>query len=152
PSCALSGRPKRARIHSATVRPSQASPAGAGPRTACATCASCSAESRRAARGECVDCRWRLPAAPSAWLALGDLPNPLARIPGALRDVLRQLPRRQQPQDPPPAAFVRLVGRAVPVRELLDAQVGPKMDASCHAIIIQGPSKTWYHMGSKHTK
>lgn len=54
PSCTLTGRPSRALIHSATVRPSQSSPSGAGPRTAAAKSASWSGASSGWARCEWV--------------------------------------------------------------------------------------------------
>src|SRR5947209_3426132 len=77
-------------------------------------------------------------------VALGNLPDPVARLPGALRDVLRQLPAGEQPQDLPPAAFVRLFGCPVTLFQLLHAQVGAQMTSSSHLLILQWASKTWY--------
>src|SRR5271165_5668163 len=45
PSCTLTGRPSRWLIQSATVRPIQTAPSGAGPRTTAASSASCSGKS-----------------------------------------------------------------------------------------------------------
>src|SRR5258706_1588748 len=78
-------------------------------------------------------------------VAFGDLANPVARIAGALRDVLGQLTPCQQPQDLPPAAFVRLFGRAVASLQFVDAQIRSEMNMSCHAPILQEPSKRWYY-------
>jgi hypothetical protein len=66
PSCTLTGRPSRALIHAATVRPSQSSPSGAGPRRAVANSASSSPLSTRAARCEWVKRRLCMPAGPTA--------------------------------------------------------------------------------------
>src|SRR5258706_6188245 len=77
-------------------------------------------------------------------VAFGDLANPVARIARTLRDVLGQLAARQQPEDLPPRPFVRLFGRTVASLQLVDTQVGPEMNASCHALILLEPSKSWY--------
>jgi len=83
-----------------------------------------------------------------AVVALGDLPDPVARVAGALGDVLGQLAPCQQPEDLPPAAFVRLLGRAVASLQLVDAHVRSEMNMSCHVPIRQEPSKRWYHLRS----
>jgi hypothetical protein len=45
----------------------------------------------------------------------------------------------------PPAAFVRLLGRTVASLQLVDAQVRSEVNVSCHAAILQVPSKRWYN-------
>src|SRR5258706_11173133 len=82
-------------------------------------------------------------------VAFGDLANPVARIARTLRDVLGQLAARQQPEDLPPRPFVRLFGRTVASLQLVDTQVGPEMNASCHALILLEPSKSWYDIGTR---
>jgi hypothetical protein len=51
---------------------------------------------------------------------------------------------RHDPEDLPPATLVRLLGRPVVSLQLVHAQVGPKMNASCRVPILQEPSKGWY--------
>ena len=85
---------------------------------------------------------------PFGVVALGDLPDPGARVAGALGDVLGQLPAGQQPEDLPPRAFVRLVRRPVALLEVVDAQVRRQVDAS-HGPILSGPSRKPYHSPAK---
>src|SRR5215470_12701207 len=77
-------------------------------------------------------------------VAFGDLPNPVRRVAGALGDVDGFLSTGEQPEDLPPAAFMRLFGRAVAPLKILNSNVGSKMNASCHAYILQWLVKNWY--------
>src|SRR5262245_60090027 len=77
-------------------------------------------------------------------VAFGDLANPVRRVASALGDVFRFLPAGEQPQDLPPAAFMRLFGRAVAPLKILNRKVGAEMNASCHAYILQWLVKNWY--------
>ena len=78
-------------------------------------------------------------------IALGDLANPVARISRTLGDIFGQLAPSQQPQNLPPRLFIRLFGRPVASFELVDAQIRSEMNSSCHAPILQVPSKRRYH-------
>jgi hypothetical protein len=40
---------------------------------------------------------------------------------------------------------VRLLGRTVASLQVVDAQVSSEVNASCHAPILQVPSKRWYY-------
>lgn len=80
-------------------------------------------------------------------LALGNLPDPGARIPRALGNRGGRLPLGQEPEDLsrwPPTAFMRLVGRSVPLFEVLDAQMRRQMNMSTHASIVRRPSRKPY--------
>jgi hypothetical protein len=96
----------------------------------------------------------------AAWIRcvvpLGQLADPIRQIVGTRRALPGTQATREEPQNLPRAALIRLLGRAVASLQRVDAHVRSKMNPSCHASILQGPSKTWYqtqraHRGFDHT-
>lgn len=69
-------------------------------------------------------------------VAFGNLPDPGAVIPRGLGNRRGGLAPRQQPEDLPPAALMRLVCGSVPLFELADAQVRRQVNMSAHAPIV----------------
>src|SRR5262249_44315379 len=73
-------------------------------------------------------------------LAFGKLPDPAAVIPGGVGNRRGGLAPRQQREDLPPAALMRLVGRSVPLLDVLEAQVRRQMHLSARAPIGCAPT------------
>ena len=76
------------------------------------------------------------PVRPLFVIALGDLPDPVRPIADDLCELGRGVALGQQPQNLPPRPFVGFFGGSVPVFELVDAQIGLKMDVSSHDQIL----------------
>ncbi len=69
-------------------------------------------------------------------VALGDLANPGAVVAGALGNRRGGLAPSQQPENLPPTPLMRLMGGAVALFEVLDAQVRRQMNMSAHTFIV----------------
>ncbi len=63
-------------------------------------------------------------------VALGELPNPVARVARAFGNHWRRLAPCQQPEDLPPTALVRLAGLPIALFQFVNAQVRSKMNTS----------------------
>src|SRR6266851_8806807 len=77
-------------------------------------------------------------------VALGELADPVGRIPGHSCDLHGGVPLAEQPEDLPPAALIGFFGRPQAALELIDAQVGLEVNTSGHAPILQPPSSKPY--------
>ena len=69
-------------------------------------------------------------------VALGDLADPVGPVANDGGELGRGVALGKEPQDLPPGSHVGLLGRTVPVFELVDAQVGVKMYVSSHDQIL----------------
>ena len=79
-------------------------------------------------------------------VALGDLADPVRSVANNRRQLRRCVTLGQEPQDLPPGPLVGLFGRPVPVFELVDTQIGLKVNSSCHASILPQPTRKPYEI------
>lgn len=75
-----------------------------------------------------------------------NLADPIAGIPRAVSDLLALLPTGEQPEDLPPAAFMRFFGCTVAPFELVGGQMRLKINVSWHGHILQYPERKPYEI------
>src|SRR5262245_35336497 len=81
---------------------------------------------------------------PLVVVAARDLPDPVRRVPSHLRDLVRRVTLRQEPEELPVTALHPLTRAPIAPLEFVHTQFRRKLDASCHVSILHQHVILWY--------